>query len=58
MQTLAHIWNLCAKAGSHKAKKTQTIQPRYPQCRQQRAIAQQSPALDKKGKTYEKVCDM
>jgi hypothetical protein len=43
---LAHIQNLCAKAGSHKMKKqkTQTIQPRYLQCRQQRAMAQQIPA--------------
>ena len=60
MQTLANIGNLSAKAGSHKTKKqkTQTIQTRYPQCRQQRAIAQKSPALDNKGKTYEIVLDM
>jgi hypothetical protein len=60
MQTLAHIWNLCAIAGSQKTtkQKAQTIQPRYPQTRQRRAIAQQSPATANKGKTYEKVCGM
>ena len=49
-----------AIAGSHKTKKqkAQTIQPRYPQTRQRRAIAQQSPATANKGKTYEKVCGM
>jgi hypothetical protein len=40
---LAHIQNMCAKAGSNKMKqqKTQTLQPWYPQYRQQRAMAQQ-----------------
>jgi hypothetical protein len=54
MQTaLAHIWSLCAKAGSHNTKKqkTQTIKPaRYPKYRQQRAMAQQILAIDNKGK--------
>ena len=48
-----HTFGTCAPKLVHTKlrNKKQTMQPRYPQCRQQRAIAQQSLAIDNKGNT-------